>query len=243
MSGELAREADYGTSYWPRNLREPVRFADAIARMADAGCNVFVEVGPHAVLGSSMKQDPRRPRQRRPRCWPRCVAPATRPMEPAGDGGGPIRPRPRGGLGRARHHPARRYVPLPTYPWVRESFWIDEGEASSPTQSPIDRESAPLGRAPASRAEPSVGIREALLSAGSGPARRRLMERRLEEHLARVLRLSASRPDRSRPFKDMGLDSLSALELRDHIEADTDLKLSATIFWNYSTISVTWPPS
>ena len=56
VRGELAREGDYGPSYWPRNLRDTVRFADAVTRMADAGCNIFVELSPHPVLSSSIKQ-------------------------------------------------------------------------------------------------------------------------------------------------------------------------------------------
>lgn len=36
--------------YWWRNVREPVRFADAVATLADLGCRVFLEIGPHAIL-------------------------------------------------------------------------------------------------------------------------------------------------------------------------------------------------
>lgn len=36
--------------YWWRNVREPVRFAEAIAALAEHGCRVFVEISPHAIL-------------------------------------------------------------------------------------------------------------------------------------------------------------------------------------------------
>jgi len=38
--------------YWWRNVREPVRFSDAISRMAADGFGVFVEIGPRTVLGT-----------------------------------------------------------------------------------------------------------------------------------------------------------------------------------------------
>jgi acyl transferase domain-containing protein len=39
-------------TYWGRNLREPVLFGAAARAMADYGCGVFLEIGPHPVLKS-----------------------------------------------------------------------------------------------------------------------------------------------------------------------------------------------
>jgi acyl transferase domain-containing protein/NADPH:quinone reductase-like Zn-dependent oxidoreductase/NADP-dependent 3-hydroxy acid dehydrogenase YdfG/acyl carrier protein len=50
VTGDVLGDTDLDTSYWWRNVREPVRFADAIARLVDLGCRVFMEIGPHAVL-------------------------------------------------------------------------------------------------------------------------------------------------------------------------------------------------
>lgn len=50
VNGEVLPGADLDASYWWRNVREPVRFADAIGRLAALGCRVFVEIGPHAIL-------------------------------------------------------------------------------------------------------------------------------------------------------------------------------------------------
>lgn len=43
-------------SYWWRNVRESVRFHDAIENMIDAGYNTFIEIGPHPVLGKSIQE-------------------------------------------------------------------------------------------------------------------------------------------------------------------------------------------
>lgn len=40
--------------YWWRNVRQPVQFQNAVARMVDDGFGVFVEIGPKAVLGTYM---------------------------------------------------------------------------------------------------------------------------------------------------------------------------------------------
>ncbi|MEO0036124.1 MAG: putative type polyketide synthase [Pseudomonadota bacterium] len=39
-----------GAEYWWRNVRQPVRFSDAVSALADLGCRLFIEVGPHAIL-------------------------------------------------------------------------------------------------------------------------------------------------------------------------------------------------
>jgi acyl transferase domain-containing protein/acyl carrier protein len=42
--------------YWWRNIREPVRFGDAIAHLVGEGVRLFVEVGPHSILRTYVKQ-------------------------------------------------------------------------------------------------------------------------------------------------------------------------------------------
>ncbi len=47
--GQLRTEAP-DLDYWWRNLREPVRFREATAAMAEAGGGIFLEIGPRPVL-------------------------------------------------------------------------------------------------------------------------------------------------------------------------------------------------
>jgi phthiocerol/phenolphthiocerol synthesis type-I polyketide synthase C len=51
-----AEGAALGAGYWWRNIREPVRFGDAVAHLAREGVRLFLEVGPHPILGSYVKQ-------------------------------------------------------------------------------------------------------------------------------------------------------------------------------------------
>ena len=50
VTGARLEEARLDGLYWWRNVREPVRFSDAVTAAAKAGARIFVEVGPSATL-------------------------------------------------------------------------------------------------------------------------------------------------------------------------------------------------
>ena len=56
LLGRLASGQELVASYWARNLREPVQFADALAALGEAGISVFVELGPHPTLAPAIEQ-------------------------------------------------------------------------------------------------------------------------------------------------------------------------------------------
>ncbi len=47
---------DWGAEYWPENVRQPVRFGDAVGALVESGHQVFLEVGPHPVLSGNIKE-------------------------------------------------------------------------------------------------------------------------------------------------------------------------------------------
>ena len=51
VTGGLAESTDFELTYFGRNLREPVRFANAIQAMLKDGCEVVIELGPSAGAG------------------------------------------------------------------------------------------------------------------------------------------------------------------------------------------------
>ncbi|MFI6024261.1 acyltransferase domain-containing protein [Amycolatopsis magusensis] len=53
---EVLRGPEIGAGYWMRNLREPVRFADAIGKLRADGHDVFLEISPHPVLLTPARQ-------------------------------------------------------------------------------------------------------------------------------------------------------------------------------------------
>ncbi len=54
VTGKACDGRELGAVYWGRNLREPVRFADAIKDLAQAGHDTFLELAPHPVLCASI---------------------------------------------------------------------------------------------------------------------------------------------------------------------------------------------
>ena len=50
VTGDVVDTHRLGAEYWWHNIREPVRFAQAMTRLSELGCRVFIEIGPHAIL-------------------------------------------------------------------------------------------------------------------------------------------------------------------------------------------------
>ena len=127
----------FDAHHWWRNIRNPVRFAEAAAALIGDGFRIFVEIGPGAILHAYLADGLRAaevegrvlPSLSRndgdgdpfPRIAARCyVAGYDLPAAPLFDG------------------PAdSRSVPL--YPWQRQQFWLDKTvEASDPENPPFD---------------------------------------------------------------------------------------------------------
>lgn len=65
----------------------------------------------------------------------------------------------------------------------------------------------------------------------------RLAMTAVREEVARVLRYQPGRLDPDQPFNELGLDSLTGLELRNRLESRVGLNFSATLIWSSPTIS------
>ncbi|MBS1801529.1 MAG: type I polyketide synthase [Acidobacteria bacterium] len=70
-----------------------------------------------------------------------------------------------------------------------------------------------------------------------GEAMRAALAPWLRQQVAAVLRLDVERVPLDKPMRSLGLDSLMALELRNRLERELHLKLSATLVWNYPTVT------
>lgn len=56
VSGRLSTGEEWTADYWWKNVRQSVRFADAVSELFAAGYSQFLEIGPHPVLGNSIKE-------------------------------------------------------------------------------------------------------------------------------------------------------------------------------------------
>ncbi|WP_327144168.1 SDR family NAD(P)-dependent oxidoreductase [Nocardia sp. NBC_01327] len=56
VTGQTVTAGDWDAEYWCSNVRQPVRFADAVTALVGTGSRVFLEVGPHPVLGANIRE-------------------------------------------------------------------------------------------------------------------------------------------------------------------------------------------
>jgi acyl transferase domain-containing protein len=142
MSAEEATDPEY----WVRHLAGAVRFADGVGELWREPGRILLEVGPGQSLGSLALQHPAAPAER-------LVLPSLRhAYDRQGDPAHLLRTLAQLWLAgvevdwEAFHAgEARRRVPLPTYPFERQRFWIDARPraATAAAAAPADRAAAP----------------------------------------------------------------------------------------------------
>jgi acyl transferase domain-containing protein len=129
VTGRSRAAKDFDRSYWGRNIREPVRFAEAIGECVRLGYRDFLEIGPHAVLTAAIGQ-----------CLEvsgtdgRMVASLRRDKDARAGLLAAL-----GSLYSQGHtvkwehvYPGpRRHVSLPAYPWQRQRYWRDQADIRS----------------------------------------------------------------------------------------------------------------
>ncbi|MGZ4700436.1 MAG: SDR family NAD(P)-dependent oxidoreductase [Ilumatobacteraceae bacterium] len=128
VSGDFDDGTALDARYWARNLREPVRFADAVNALLSSGFGRFVEISPHPVLLAPIRsslQSAVRDGAAVATTWrdsDEPVAIAAALGELFCDGAS---------IDWCQVHPDRvPFVGLPTYPWQRERHWLPEASAS-----------------------------------------------------------------------------------------------------------------
>ncbi|MGW0055928.1 SDR family NAD(P)-dependent oxidoreductase [Nocardia nova] len=217
--------AELDAEYWYRSEREPIRFADAVAALIDAGITGFIEVSPHPVLTMGI----------------------ARTAEAVGaDGPAVVGSLQRGAGGPARFLtslvqaycdgvpvdpaalvPGGARVELPPYAFQRRSVrsGASADTAGTDTAAPISAGGA-AGDSPLAR----------LLLAAPEYQRRTIALDIVREHAAAVLGHDSARtihPDL--PFTDLGFDSVSGLALQNRLKRVTGVALPASLVFDHPT--------
>ncbi|MES1243432.1 MAG: SDR family oxidoreductase [Acidobacteriota bacterium] len=120
-------------AYWARHMCGPVRFADGVGTLLRDGERIFLEVGPGQSLGSFLRLHPDCDRERGRRAFASMRASHDRQpaqavlLEALGRlwmAGAPV------DWEGFHAREQRRRVPLPTYPFERQRYWVEpDGEA------------------------------------------------------------------------------------------------------------------
>jgi acyl transferase domain-containing protein/acyl carrier protein len=108
VTGTAVREELCDPEYWVGQVRRPVRFADAVTTLEDAGVMTFVEIGPDAVLPGCV------PTQRAGHPEELTLLTALARLHVVGKG-----PQWTSLLGAPTRH-----LDLPTYPFQRQRHWV-----------------------------------------------------------------------------------------------------------------------
>lgn len=154
VNGGYARGEELSAEYWARNMREPVRFGEAIGELIRSGYNLFVEIGAHPVLAPSMKEclsyartaGTVLPTLRRRESEDLTMLSTVGHLHALGY---PI--------DWSRFYPDNaRFIRLPPYPWQREHYW-NESEASKSAR--MGRQIVYGGVAVSENAHPLLGAR------------------------------------------------------------------------------------
>ncbi|WP_049574431.1 type I polyketide synthase, partial [Streptomyces sp. SBT349] len=199
--GPVPASEPLGADYWLAHLRQPVRFADGLATLARQGCTVFLElgtrptlsrIGPRAVPGAGL-------------AWVPVLDPDTDDRLAIATALGALYTR-----GAEVDWPCvgdgpRRRVTLPTYPFERQRYWMDDA--------------APVAASPA----PSAGPRRA---ADGGVHDEAAVADRLRAGVAQLLRVPPESLDPEARLLDAGLDSMAMIELAQVIREEYEVRLT-----------------
>jgi polyketide synthase 12/epothilone polyketide synthase D len=123
VTGELVKGEELVAGYWADNLRQPVRFADAVQELLQGGHGLFIEMSPHPILTTSV-EEMRRTSEREGVV----VGSLRRGQEERGAllealGALWVQGHP---VAWARQFPTGgRRVALPNYAWQRERYWVE----------------------------------------------------------------------------------------------------------------------
>lgn len=134
VTGKRVVEVDFGADYWPKNIRQPVEFVRAMQSILSDGYCIFLEVGPHPVLATSIKectnQSGKDCRQiytlRRKTSEMTAITRAVMECYALG-----------GALRWESVVPTGTFIKLPNYPWQREFLWLENDRAAVDRMNPI----------------------------------------------------------------------------------------------------------
>ena len=133
VTGELVADGAFDAAYWVENLCSPVRFSAAVRRLLDLGRDTFLEISPHPILLSAVREDAEDlgractllPSMRRDDGERATMLASLGTFYSHGQS-----------VAWEQLHPSdARFVAAPTYPWQRARCWLDTpGGSNAPTR-------------------------------------------------------------------------------------------------------------
>ncbi len=244
LTGRLDEDGRMATAgYWVDQIREAVRFGDAVRALREQGVTTFLEVGPGGVLCAMAAEVPGVDADG-------CVAGLREGgSEDAGLLTAVSELHVRGVpvdwpavLGREAADAARLVADLPTYAFQHRRYWVD---ADRPALAPAavsrepHREEAPLAEPDREETAPVAGL--------SGPERELALLEVVRDTVRIVLGYREESDgeaagvdlydwyDDEKPFKDLGFDSLAGVRLSRRLQDLTGVDVPTSAVFNHPT--------
>ena len=212
--------------YWARHSRATVEFSKAIQYLKEQGHDLFLECGPRSTLCSLARQQfsPNHP----------CVAIPTFADTHADNTEWATLLFALGSLWQSGvsidwdafyANEERHRIPLPTYPFQRQRFWVDPAALAPVAQS---LHSASPASAPSSSVETFATARDSVVQTSSTSSRKDRIASRLLDLLVPVSGHERSEISKSATFMEQGFDSLSLTQVAFAIRKEFSVKVSFT---------------
>ena len=230
-------------AYWANHARATVEFSKAIEYLKDQGHDFFLECGPRSTLCSLTRQQftPDHP----------CIAVPTFADTAGNNAEWATLLFALGCLWQNGvsidwdafyTHEERRRIPLPTYPFERQRFWVDPARVETVAQSLQATGSAtairPLGERssePSASATPIKSVRPESSTTSRPSSRADRIASQVVELLVPVSGRERSQISTSSTFMEQGFDSLSLTQVAFAIRKEFSIKVS------FSQLMNQWP--
>ncbi|MFB7927438.1 acyltransferase domain-containing protein, partial [Streptomyces sp. NPDC056081] len=234
ITGAVAEPETLTTpAYWARHIRAAVRFHDGITTLHTRGITTYLELGPDPVLTSLVRDalDGQgavvaaacvlQKGKDETRTMPRALAVAF--ASGAETDWAPL-------LGTGRR------IALPTYAFQRKRYWIDVPDLTAPTTGTVT--DAPTDAESVESEEDSESWVGQLRGLTDGQ-RITLIADLIRRHTAEILEYDTEdEVDRALPFKELGYNSLTSVELRSRLAADLGIALPSSLVYDHPTPEV-----
>ncbi|MFE7296089.1 beta-ketoacyl synthase N-terminal-like domain-containing protein [Streptomyces sp. NPDC057579] len=217
--------------HWVRHVRRSVRFRDAIDRLREARVTGFLELGAEPALTPMIDE-----------CLESDAAQPGAAVLPSLRGGASERQALLTAVARLHLHgvpvdwdavlPGVRGVPLPTYAFQRRRFWLAPVPVGPADRVAEGAGAGSAGDAAAADPEPS-GLASRLSGLDDAEQDALVLALVLAETSAVLGGQELSADDGHRTFKELGVNSVNAVELRNRLIAAAELRLPATLVYDY----------
>ncbi len=236
VTGRLITAAETtDPAYWANHSRATVEFSKAIQCLKDQGYDLFLECGPRSTLCSLARQQftPDHP----------CTAIPTFADTPENNAEWATLLFALGSLWQNGvsidwdafyAHEERRRIPLPTYPFERQRFWVDPAPVAPAAPSLQAASSASATRLSVEPLASSAPL-ESVASGSSLASRKDRIAARLVDLLLPVSGRDRSQISTSATFMEQGFDSLSLTQVAFAIRKEFSAKVS------FSQLMNQWP--